>query len=135
MCSKTILFVEDDEDDRDLLSMAIQEINASAKLVFMENGLRALEYLNGVKQASQLPCLIVLDLNMPFLDGKETYQKIKEDLQLDEVPVVIFTSSSNPNDRELFSRQGVEFITKPDNFSMMNTIVVHMLDLCGKHPN
>lgn len=133
--NKTILFVEDDADDREFLSVVVNEMNPAVNVVFAENGLKALEYLNERKEKEQLPCLIVLDLNMPYLDGKETFKKIKQELQLDDVPIIIFTSSHNPNDRLLFTSMGIEFITKPDDFSYMNKIVSHMISVCGNNSN
>lgn len=133
--NKTILFVEDDADDREFLSFVVNEMNPAVNVVFAENGLKALEYLNERKEKEQLPCLIVLDLNMPYLDGKETFKKIKQELQLDDVPIIIFTSSHNPNDRLLFTSMGIEFITKPDDFSYMNKIVSHMISVCGNNSN
>src|SRR5947209_3614608 len=101
--TKTILFVEDDADDRDILAEVLHLINPAVNAVFAENGLRAVQYLEERKDRAQLPCLIVLDLNMPYLDGKETYKKIRNELHLDSVPVVIFTSSHSPNDRQHFN--------------------------------
>jgi len=130
--NKTILFVEDDEDDRELISEVINKVNSSVETIFAENGLHALNYLTGVKEKSALPCLIVLDLNMPVLDGKETYRKIKDELKLEAVPVIIFTSSYNPNDKKLFSSMGVEYINKPTNFSYMGDIIRHMIGVCER---
>lgn len=129
--SKTILFVDDDADDRDFLAEVLKDVNPSVNAVFAENGLKAIEYLSDTKEKEQLPCLIVLDLNMPFLDGKETYKKIKNELKLESVPVIIFTSSHNPNDKILFSTLGVEFITKPDDFNYFNRVVSHMVNVCS----
>jgi CheY-like chemotaxis protein len=114
--NKTILFVEDDEDDRELISEVINKVNSSVETIFAENGLHALNYLTGVKEKSALPCLIVLDLNMPVLDGKETYRKIKDELKLEAVPVIIFTSSHNPNDKKLFSSMGGRVYKQANKF-------------------
>ena len=130
--SKTILFVEDDADDRELLSEVVKGISSSIEIAFAENGLKAIEYLNTGKESSHLPCLIVLDLNMPFLDGKETYNRIKQDTKLEAIPVIIFTSSHNPNDKKLFTNLGVEFFTKPDEYSYMSKIISHMINVCAK---
>ena len=129
--NKTILFVDDDADDRDILADVLQHVNPQVNAVFAENGLKAIEYLSTTMKSSQLPCVIVLDLNMPFLDGKETFKKIRNELELGSVPVIIFTSSHNPNDRILFDSLGVEFITKPDDFSHLNKIVSHIVSVCG----
>lgn len=128
--SKTILFVEDDADDRDFLLDAVKEVNPSVNVVFAKHCLEALNYLNDEKEEIDFPSLIVLDLNMPVLDGKETYRKIRNELKLDAVPIIVFTSSQNPHDKAMFNNLGVEVITKPYDFSYMHTIVTHMLSVC-----
>jgi CheY-like chemotaxis protein len=129
--SQTLLVVEDDSDDRELMLQAIKQMNPDINLVFAENGIAALQYLEMLQEdQSKLPCLIVLDLNMPYIDGKETYRRIKENAGLRSVPVVIFTSSMNPNDQLLFERAGVEFVTKPDHFSIFQERVKQMLQNC-----
>jgi CheY-like chemotaxis protein len=128
---KTLLIVEDDADDRQLMLDTIKQINPLLNLVFTQNGLQALDYLDKIKEdPSKMPCLIVLDLNMPYVDGKETYQRIRDNSSLSGVPVIIFTSSLNPNDKALFEKSGVEFFSKPDHYSEMNRIVSHMLQVC-----
>jgi CheY-like chemotaxis protein len=129
--NKTILFVDDDADDRDVLADILKLVGPQVNAVFAENGLKAIEYLTEKIESSQLPCLIVLDLNMPVLDGKETFKKIRDELNLASVPVIIFTSSHNPNDRNLFHSLGIEFITKPHDFSHLNKIVDHMVNVCS----
>jgi len=126
----TILYVEDDADDRELLYGIAHAVNPGVNIEFAENGLQALEYLNKVKNDAPLPCLIILDLNMPFLDGKETYKKIKSDEKLGTIPVIIFTSSHNPNDKALFNTLGVEFISKPHEYRKMNETVSYMVTKC-----
>ncbi|MBD0284906.1 MAG: response regulator [Flavisolibacter sp.] len=129
---KIILYVDDDADDREFLSAALKEVNPAVDIVFAENGLKALDYLNAAKDNnSQLPCLIVLDLNLPYLDGRETFKKIKNDERLQSVPIIVFTSSMNPNDKKLFNNLGIEFITKPDNIAFMNNIASRMLVKCA----
>lgn len=131
--NKTILIVDDDADDRDVLADVLKHVNPQVNAAFAENGLKAIEYLSDKIKSSQLPCLIVLDLNMPVLDGKETFKKIRNELNLESVPVIIFTSSHNPNDRHLFTTLGIEFITKPDDFSHLNKIVDHMVNVCSNN--
>ena len=128
---KTILYVDDDEDDRELFSKAIQSADPAINVVLAENGLKAINYLDTVGQPEKkLPCLIVLDLNMPYLDGKKTFERIKTNPGLENIPVVIFTSSQNPNDKNFFSNAGIELITKPYDFSFMHAIALRMLNHC-----
>lgn len=128
---KTILYVDDDEDDRELFSEAIKNAYPGINLVFAENGLKAINYLDAVNQPEEnLPGLIVLDLNMPYLDGRGTFEKIKTKPGLENIPVVIFTSSQNPNDKNFFQEAGVELISKPYDFSFMHGIAERMLEYC-----
>lgn len=129
--SKTILCVDDDPDDRHFLCDAICELNPTMQVVEAHNGLEALDYLDKAKEQKDLPCLIVLDINMPLMDGKQTLIKIKIDPQLKEVPVIMFSTSSNPLDKELFKRLGVEMITKPSDISHLTQVVSHLLGHCA----
>lgn len=128
---KRILCVDDDADDRQFLSEAINEADPGVSVVEAENGIAALDYLNDVKSHyGEMPCLIVLDINMPLLDGKQMFQRLKEDPELTKIPVVVFTSSENPNDRQLFKSLGVLMLSKPDNLLYMNRIADNILSYC-----
>jgi len=124
---KTILYVDDDEDDVELLSDAIRKINPDINIAIAKNGVEALEYLHAMHK---LPCLIVLDMNMPYLDGKQTFQKIRDNPPSQNVPVVVYTSSSNPSDKSLFDSLGIDFITKPHNFSLMSKVAQQIISKC-----
>jgi CheY-like chemotaxis protein len=129
---KQILCVDDDADDRFFLSQAIDDLNAEVVVVEAQNGLEALDYLNDVKNSGKpLPCLIILDINMPYLDGKQTFQRIRADSFFSKIPVVVFTNSGNPNDKTLFKSFGVDLFVKPDNISYMNEIAHNLLSYCS----
>ncbi len=129
---KVVLYIDDDEDDREFLLEAFKEVNPEVEVVLVENGVKALDYLNTAKSnQTTLPNLIILDLNMPYLDGFQTFQRIKQEPELQSVPIVVFTSSENPKDKAMFKKLGVELITKPDNIIYMNQIASHMLSSCG----
>ncbi len=72
---------------------------------------------------------------MPYQDGKQTCQRIKEDPSLNRIPIVIFTNSENPNDKSLFKTFGVEMVTKPDNLEFMNRIAGNFLNYCSMMDN
>jgi CheY-like chemotaxis protein len=124
---KTILCVDDDEDDIDLLSYAIKEINPTINIAVAKNGLEALDYLHSI---TDLPCLIVLDLNMPYLDGKETFKRIKAHSPFQNIPIVIFTSSANPADKAMFNNLGIDFLTKPPSFSGISNFAEQIISRC-----
>lgn len=122
---KTVLCVDDDEDDRFFLSEAIKDAAPGLEVVEAANGVEALKYLKDAGQ--HLPCLVVLDINMPYMDGKETLEKIKADKGLSGLNVVIFTSSENPNDRVFFKSKGVSMVVKPFNSKNLQQIVKELI--------
>ena len=129
--TKKILFVEDDADDRELIAYSLQKEHEHIELVFAEDGLQAMDYLTRIRNNDTgKPCLIVLDLNLPIIDGKQLFLKIKDELKLVDIPVLIFTSSLNPNDKEYFHANSTGFITKPNNFNLMSQVANQMLALC-----
>ena len=130
----SILYVDDDPDDREMLSTVIYDIDPNINMVYAENGLEALNYLFKLKNLkNNLPCLIILDINMPYLDGRETFTKIKNDPALEKVSIVVFTSSENPNDVAFFKGLGAEFYTKPDNSLTLSRIANEMIGYCEKN--
>ena len=128
---KTMLYVDDDADDQELLCVVMQKVAPELKVMLANNGLEALELLNEIKETKSLPCLIVLDLNMPYLNGIQTFECIKADPQLSSIPLVVFSSGDNPSDKSLFSKEGIAYFTKPVEFSAMEGIVSHMANICS----
>jgi CheY-like chemotaxis protein len=129
--SRKILLIEDDPDDREMLVDAIKWVSPQAETLLVENGLEAINYLSGLQKTDPtLPLLIVLDLNMPFLDGRQTFDKIRNELKLEEVKVIVLTSSESPYDRAFFEDRGVEFFTKPNNMQSLHQIASHVVNCC-----
>ena len=111
--SKTILYADDDADDRLWVSEACTLVNLPAHVRFLENGRQVLDYLS-VQPAVNLPSLIVLDLNMPELDGRQTLKQLKASPAFQDIPVAIVTTSSNKIDQEVCKRLGASvYLTKP----------------------
>ena len=125
-----ILCVDDDPDDLHLLQNALQAVGSNYKIVEAHNGEEALLLLNKMKQSGHLPCLVVLDINMPKVDGKQTLVSIQKDEDLKSLPVVVFTTSSSPIDQLFFAKKNVEFITKPVKFSTMYEVANRLLGFC-----
>ena len=111
---KLILLVDDDVDDRYLITRAFKDTLLPDKLQLANNGEDALEYLDGVQSDAELPGLIVLDLNMPVLDGMATLRLLKSSPRYKSIPVVIFTTSRNPEEkRKCLELGAADFIIKP----------------------
>ncbi|HEX2532946.1 MAG TPA: response regulator [Chitinophagaceae bacterium] len=128
---KTIVYVEDDADDREFLSDALRVAHPDVEIVTANNGLEAIKYLKLARNGqAPLPSLIILDINMPYLNGMETFQQIRTDALLQAIPLVVFTSSESPNDKAWFQRQGIELLTKPDNLKHLSKLADYMLSRC-----
>lgn len=123
--SRTILVAEDDPEDRLFMTEAFEEAWFEVDLRFVEHGEELLDYLlrrgkYGDKQTSPKPELILLDLNMPRIDGREALRDIKQNPHLRAIPVVVLTTSSSGRDIIAAYSDGVNsFITKPANFEQL----------------
>ena len=121
----SILIAEDDPDDRFLLKKAFEENKAEETIVFVENGIKVLEYLKEIRQSNHAyPNLIILDLNMPFKNGKDVLQELKEDSALKKIPVIIFSTSSNETVIDKCYQLGANtYIIKPISFEQLLKVV------------
>lgn len=125
----TILLVDDDQDDLLLLREAISEISSDYEMVERDNGRSALDYLR-TNTNRLLPHLIVLDINMPVLSGKETLAILKADENFREIPVVLFSTSSSEADRNFAEKFGVAHHTKPLDMSRLMDVAHKLLSYC-----
>jgi CheY-like chemotaxis protein len=94
--SKPILLVEDDDVDVMTVKRALKDLNIKNRLVNTANGEEALEYLKN--NDNKKPCIILLDLNMPKMNGIEFLQIVKADDTLKMIPVIVLTTSSQQQD-------------------------------------
>lgn len=121
--SVLILIADDDEDDQLFAKEAFQENCIANKLQFVNDGVALLDYLKRRNQYadpadSPLPGLILLDLNMPKIDGREALKEIKADPTLRHIPVVILTTSKAEQDAIQMHQIGADgFINKPVVFA------------------
>jgi CheY-like chemotaxis protein len=96
MTCKALLLIEDDLVDAMTVRRALGDLHISNRLEHLENGEEALDYLRD--PTKERPCLILLDLNMPIMNGIEFLQVIKADNNLKRIPVVVLTTSEEQRD-------------------------------------
>ena len=114
-----ILIVDDDADDREIIRDAFSSTIEEQEYIFIENGDRLLDYLEQ-STATEAPSLIMLDLNMPGKDGRETLKEIKTNSRYHHIPTIVFTTSSSMRDKQMVYELGANcFITKPDTFNKL----------------
>ena len=126
---------DDDEDDRLLTQDALAESRVLNELHFVEDGVELLEYLERKgkfedKTVSPRPGLILLDLNMPRMDGREALEAIKANPNLKGIPVVILTTSKQEEDMvKGYNLGAASYITKPVTFDGL----VDLMKTLGKY--
>jgi CheY-like chemotaxis protein len=137
--SYNILVADDDEEDRLLVKEALEECQLNLKINFVQNGVELLDYLNNRnafqdKEKYSAPCLVLLDLNMPKMDGWEALVEIKADDLLRVLPIVAFTTSKAEADILKTYRLGISsYITKPGTYgellNSMQALCKYYLDV------
>ncbi|QNP41996.1 response regulator [Lysobacter solisilvae (ex Woo and Kim 2020)] len=122
MAHKDILLVEDNPDDVELTRLAFEEANVANRMIVVRDGAEALDYLfargrYAERDPRELPSIVLLDLNLPKLDGREVLQAIRAEPATRELPVVVLTTSAEPFDVEASYALGVNsYIQKPVDF-------------------
>ena len=112
---KPIMLVEDDEVDAMTVKRTLKDLNVTNKLIHKINGEEALEYLRN--DAEKKPCVILLDLSMPKMDGIEFLKITKNDEQLKKIPVTVLTTSRGErNIVESFESSVAGYIVKPVDY-------------------
>jgi CheY-like chemotaxis protein len=129
--AQPILVIEDSDEDFEAFGRMMRKASIVNPIYRCADGDEALDFLYHSGEYSDLakaprPSMILLDLNLPGTDGREVLEQIKQDNDLKIIPVVIFTTSSNPRDIEVCYRHGVNgYILKPININkLMRTVQV-----------
>lgn len=119
-----VLVVDDDQDDQYFIRKAINKVIPQAIVESLYDGDEALSYL---KRCNSLPNLIILDLNMARLSGKETMRIIRQNESLAHVPVVILTTTKNEAEKDELLKLGASaFYTKPPSARDLEGIITEM---------
>jgi CheY-like chemotaxis protein len=110
-----ILLVEDDQVDAMTVKRALKDLNVTNRLVHTSDGEEALEHLRD--GSNKNPCVILLDLNMPKMNGIELLKIVKDDDVLKKIPVVVLTTSQDTQDKvETFGLSVAGYIVKPADY-------------------
>lgn len=129
--SKFILLGEDDPDDQEMLAEAFSSIDKAFILFFVNNGSEVISALHKLND-KQLPCLIVLDYNMPGLNGADILREIGSDPRFTKIPKIVWsTSNSEHFKRTCLTLGAQDYVIKPSNGRDLEQIALYMLELCG----
>jgi CheY-like chemotaxis protein len=124
---RSILLVDDDDDDRSLFKEAVNVLDKSIQCWTAVDGQQALDVL--MLELVMTPDVIFLDLNMPKMNGMEFLKMIKSHRSFKKIPVIIYSTSSNPDDiRKTKELGATDFVTKPSDFDELYQKLILVLN-------
>jgi CheY-like chemotaxis protein len=127
-----VLYADDDADDLMLVREALEEFANNVEVVTASDGGQAIAYLKRFERDQISPCLVILDVNMPVMNGKEVLEKMREMKSFSTTPAVLFTTSSSPVDKHTANHFNAGFITKPLNMQQMEMIAEEFIGHCSE---
>ena len=125
-----VFYVDDDIDDLQLIDEAFAKYSYNIQLQTASDGIEAISSLKQMSSSGSKPCLVILDINMPRLDGRETLVRLRQMDDYKNVPVILFSTSSQPNDQVFANNYNAGFITKPIDYTQLEHIVNTFIDHC-----
>ncbi len=128
--SRFILLGEDDADDQEMLKEVFTSIDTGFILFFVNNGNEILSALEKLKD-DQMPCLIVLDYNMPGLNAADILRELSTNERYKNIPKVVWSTAGSERFRNLCLELGaLDYVIKPNNITDLEKIARYMLSLC-----
>jgi CheY-like chemotaxis protein len=132
--TQPLLLVEDSDEDFEAFGRIVRKSAVNHPIYRCSDGDEALDFLYNTGEYANFtqtprPGIIVLDLNLPGTDGREVLAQIKQDENLKTIPVVVFTTSSNPKDIDICYRHGANgYIIKPIDFTKLTKTIQILID-------
>jgi len=128
--SKLIILGEDDIDDEELLKELFSSVDNSFELTFINNGRHVIEHLDALPD-DQLPCLLILDYNMPELNGADILANLKDRQKYTRIPKIIWSTSGTETYRKKCLELGADdYIIKPSKVSQLVEAIKYMISYC-----
>ena len=126
-----VLYADDDIDDIDLIRDAFRHY-PSVEIVDFENGEALLHYAQHLASVDVTPCLIILDVNMPRMDGKSTLRALRSMESYQHTPVILYTTSTLPDEKAFARKFNAGFVTKPLCVDQIRKAVDLFVDQCSE---
>jgi CheY-like chemotaxis protein len=125
-----VIYVDDDRDDIELMEEAFRNYPQVELLTFTEC-YALLNYINETKLSPLIPSLILMDVNMPLLNGNELLNLLRSYEHLKNVPMVLYTTSIFQNDKEIAKSLNAQLITKPITIAQLHETIAELLKACN----
>ena len=129
MKSRYIIFADDDADDLELITGFFKQYNRNVTVLEFKDGKEVLKFLDDFA-LNATPLLVVLDINMPRLNGKETLSAMRNHPRFQYTPVVIYTTSSNATDEEFCRQLGASWVSKSSTIEGVKQVAKVLAEFC-----
>jgi CheY-like chemotaxis protein len=128
----TILYIDDDQDDLLIFEESVNCLYPDVTLYKAQSSEAGMKILNQLESESKpFPSLIMIDMNMPKMNGRETLRHIRKNEKWQDIPIAIFTTSANHEDMEFCKKYGSACITKPMSLTDFNNTLRNLFTLCN----
>ena len=126
-----VLYADDVFDDLTLVREAFERYSGKVDIVTVYDGVEAISFLESLGNNEPCPCLIILDLNMPRMNGKEALKEIRTIDRFKNIPVVFFTTSSFQEDKDYAKKYKAGFVSKPLSSRQFEGIAANFMKYCN----
>lgn len=122
-----VIFTDDDQDDCNLFAEALERTEINHQLQVFNDGL---QLLNHLKDSDDMPHILFLDLNMPFMNGLESLREIRKIEKYKNLTIAIYSTSASEKDQEETFVAGANiYIKKPNDFLVLNKVIKEVLEV------
>ena len=130
MRSRYIIFADDDADDLELITGFFKQYNRNVNVLEFKDGKEVLKFLDEFAQTASEPILIVLDINMPRMNGREALAAIRRHSRFQHIPVILYTTSSSKSDQEYCRQHHATWVNKPYNIDEVRHVAKIISEFC-----
>jgi len=134
MRSRYIIFADDDADDLELITGFFKQFNRNINVLEFKDGKEVLKFLDDFA-LNATPLLVVLDINMPRLNGKETLAAIRQHPKYQYIPVVIYTTSNSETDESYCRKLGASWVSKSSTVEGVKQVAKVLAEFCELQNN
>ena len=130
MKSRYIIFADDDADDLELITGFFKQYNSEISVIEFKDGKEVLRFLDDFALNASTPMLIILDINMPRMNGKETLIAIRNHPNYQHIPVMLYSTSSDARDKLFCQKFNASWINKPSDVEGVKQVARIIADFC-----